>query len=116
MALSEFLNSSFLGNTTLAWLIAIAVFFAVILLLKIFQSIIIGRLKKIAKKTKTEIDDIVLGAIKAIHWPFYVYVGVYVALGFLDVHPLVQQWTYYLFIVGVTYTGYMHVIYCGFVK
>jgi small-conductance mechanosensitive channel len=103
MSFTEFLNFYFLGNSTYQWLTAAVVFFATITLIKIFEMVVENRLKAFAKKTRTEIDDIILNAIKSIHWPFYVYAGVYIALGFLDIPAILQQWAYYIFLIGVTY-------------
>jgi len=93
----------FLSNTVAAWLLALLVFFASLIVLKIFRSVLVAKLRKITRKTKTEIDDIIVNAIQAIHWPFYILVSIYVAINFLAVHFLVQQWTYYVFLVVVIY-------------
>ncbi|MFH1661666.1 MAG: mechanosensitive ion channel family protein [Candidatus Falkowbacteria bacterium] len=98
-----FLQVEFLGNSTFDWIFAILVFFAIITVLKIFKTIVISRMKAIAKKTKTEIDDIVIGALNAIHWPFYVFVSFYFALHFLETHSLLQKWSYYIFLIAIVY-------------
>lgn len=94
---------SFLGNTIYDWLIAVLVFFAVIIALKIFQAAIMARLTSWAKKTKTEVDDIVVNAINAIHWPFYVLAALYAALHFVNTAEILKQWSYYAILIAVVY-------------
>jgi len=98
-----FLQIEILRNTVFDWLLAAVVFLIVMTVLKIFKTILIAKLKSVTKKTKTEIDDIVINAIHSIHWPFYVFVSFYFALDFLDVHILVQRWVYYIFLIAVVY-------------
>jgi len=99
----EFLNIMILGNLILDWFIALGVFFVAWVVLKIFKAIIVSRLKKLSKKTKTDIDDMVINAIAAIHWPFYFLVSIYFALKFVVVHGMVQKMTYVLFLAAIVY-------------
>ncbi len=97
------LQISFLGNLVYDWLIAAAVFFAAIIALKVFQAVIAAKLKSLAKKTKTEIDDVIVNAIHTIHWPFYVMVSLYAALKFLEVSALMDKWANAVILIGVIY-------------
>ncbi len=97
------LQISFLGNTVYAWLIAIIVFFAVMAGLKIFQAVIMAKLTSWSKKTKTEIDDIVVNAINAIHWPFYVLISLYVGLNFVNTAEVLSRWSYYAILIAIVY-------------
>jgi small-conductance mechanosensitive channel len=97
------LQIEILGNSVYEWLIAVVVFVLVVAGLKIFQAVVVAKLKKITKKTKTEIDDIVINAIHAIHWPFYVLVALYAALHFVDTVEAVNRWSYYIILIAVVY-------------
>jgi small-conductance mechanosensitive channel len=97
------LQVEFLGNTAYEWLIAVVIFFIAIAVLKIFQLFIIGRLKALSKKTKTEVDDIIINAIHAIHWPFYVIAALYFSLKYLAVSEAVDRWAGIIIIIGVIY-------------
>ncbi len=98
-----FLQLYFLGNTLYEWLVGFVIFFVCLIGLKLFRSIVIIKLKKISEKTKTEIDDIIINAINAIYWPFYVFVAIYFALSFINTSAFIEKWSYYVFIVVVTY-------------
>lgn len=100
---SQIFQIQILGNSVREWAVAAIIFSAVLIGLKIFKAIVISRLKKLSKKTKTEIDDIVVNAIRAIHWPFYVLVSLYIALVYLKTHPLIDMGFDVLFMVGVVY-------------
>jgi small-conductance mechanosensitive channel len=63
---------SLFGNTAWQYLVAAGVFLGTIIVLKIFQSIILARLHKLAKKTKTDFDDAVLEALSDLKFSFYV--------------------------------------------
>lgn len=97
------MQTVFLGNTVFAWLAAIVIFFAALTVLKLFQTVLIMKMKSIAKKTKTDIDDIVIEGIHAIHWPFYVLTAYYFALNFIEIPTLVKQWSFYIFVIAVIY-------------
>ncbi len=98
-----FMQIIFLGSSVFAWLAAIIVFFVVMGLLKIIKVVLIVKLKALTSKTKTDIDDMVIGAVEAIHWPFYVYVAFYIALNFINVHYKIEQIVYYIFIIALVY-------------
>lgn len=100
---SVILQAEIFGNMVFSWLGAITIFALVLLGLKIFQTVLVAKLKNLTDKTQTEIDDVVIAALKSIHWPFYVLVAIYFALGFLNIPPLMQQWAYYIFLVAVIY-------------
>jgi len=98
-----FLQIEFLGNLIFDWIVFLLVFFAIIAVLKIFKTVIIARMKSLAKKTKTEIDDIAINSLNSIHFPFYIFVSFYFALNFIEAHFLIQQWSYYIFLISVVY-------------
>ncbi|MFH1523024.1 MAG: mechanosensitive ion channel family protein [Patescibacteria group bacterium] len=100
-----FLSYIVLGNNIFYWFKALIIFIVALVLLKLFKTILISKLKNIAEKTKTEIDDVVIGAINAIHWPFYILVSIYIALQFIEISPVVMQWSFYIILVAVAFYG-----------
>lgn len=98
-----FLQVEVLNNAILNWFIALGVLILVYLVLKIFKASVVSRLKKLSKKTKTEIDDIMIAGIDSISWLFYVLTSVYVSLQFLNVSEIVNKIAYYVFLVAVVY-------------
>jgi len=93
----------FWGNQTSEWLLALGVFLVALIALKIFRQVVIARMKKLFAKTETRLDDIIIQAIEAIHWPFYVFVSIFVALQILSVPSLVMQAAYYVFLISMVY-------------
>lgn len=107
------------NNTYLDYAIALGIFFALLLALKIFQSIILARLRAFAKKTKTDIDDAFIAAISQISSPFYIMVAVYGATKYLAVNPLAAKTISLLLLIVLVYEavrGAEHLITFGLEK
>lgn len=99
----EILYYSFWGNEVKAWLIALGVFLLAFIVLKIFKSVLIGRLKALSEKTKNRIDDMVVKAINSIHAPFYFWVAVFIASHFLVLNNIASKTILYIFLIAVVY-------------
>ncbi len=76
--MSEFLEQSFWNNTIEKYLWSIGILIVGFILLKIFRNIILTKMKKIAAKTPTLIDDILVKVIEKSLLPL-VYFGLIVA-------------------------------------
>ncbi len=74
------------------------VFLGLIVLFKLLQVIIIGRLQALSTRTKTDVDDVIIGAIKGIRPMAYTLVALYVALQFFALPALVSK-----ILIGVVY-------------
>lgn len=79
----NFLQIEFLGNTVQDFIITVGVFILFLALLKLFQTIILKKLKKLALKTKTDIDDTLIEIVNTLKPPFYSFLAFYFALQFL---------------------------------
>jgi len=109
--LQEFLNQVFLGIPLYRFVLALIVFFAFVFLRKIFVLIIIRSLRRLTRKTKTEIDDILLGIISKPAVFIFVILGVYLSLRILGLEvDLVNRVLRSLIIFVVAWTGYNAVI------
>lgn len=98
------LNSvSFANNTLYDYFLAFVIFLALILALKIFQVIILSRLYKIAKKTKTDFDDVLIEIFKSIKPPFYFFLAVYFSIKSLKFPELVDKTIFILFIILIVF-------------
>lgn len=74
----DFLQSlSLWQNTAYDYVKSFLVFLGLIVLLKIFQRIILVKLKKIAEKTKTEFDDLLVDIAANLRPPFYLLLSLY---------------------------------------
>lgn len=81
----------FLGNTVGRYALALAVFVGLLIVFQIVQVAVIGRLKKLADRTKTELDDTLIAIVKSIKPPFYSFVAFYLALQFLIINPFLLR-------------------------
>lgn len=57
--MGDFLNQSFLGNTALEWIIALGAAVVVWVAVRIAVSVMLGRMRALAAKTETDVDDLV---------------------------------------------------------
>ena len=89
--MENILNQTFWGNTVKDYLISLIAFIIVAILLWVFKSIFLNRLKKIAKKTKTEIDDVVIKCLQLINWPLYLAIALWVAFKFIYIAPVINK-------------------------
>jgi len=100
----QVLNYSFWNNSIKEYLIALAFFVLVIVVLKIFKTIVIKKIKKLVDHTKVEFDDLVIDIINSIGWPFYLFLSLYLALRFIRLSALVEKFIFYIaFIIFVYY-------------
>ncbi len=84
---SSILNGTFLENTTIRFFFIILVFY---ILSKIVQLVIIKNLKRAAKKTRTEVDDLVIEAIKKPLIRFLILIGLKLAINVLPLSEKVM--------------------------
>src|SRR3989344_5624752 len=75
----QFMQLQLGSNLGKDFLRAIIIFTFCFLVLKLFKSYLIHIFKKAAKKTKTSADDMILDFLGQIHWPFFVYLSVFIA-------------------------------------
>lgn len=88
---NQILSLSYFGNTVQSYLIAFGIFIVLLIVFKIFKQIILTRIKKWAKKTKTDIDDELVLMIEDIPGSFYGIIAIYIALQYLAVHEMVMK-------------------------
>ena len=93
-------NYEILGNALSDWLIAFCVFLTVLIILKIIKTVVVKRMDAIAKKTKSQLDDIAVEAINKIHWPFYVIVSTYLATNYVVLSNFTSRIVYFAFIAS----------------
>lgn len=92
-----------IGNSIKDYLFALIVFIALIVVFKIFQILLMRYFKKLAKKTKTDIDDTLLKIISSIRPPFYLFLAFYLGLNMLVVQGLVKKIIELILIVWIVY-------------
>jgi len=82
--MEELLKETYWGNTILQYIIAAGFFVGGIIIVTIFKKIILIRLKKLAEKTKTSIDDFIIVGIQKSIVPILYYGSLYIALRTLN--------------------------------
>ncbi len=92
-----------LGNTVRDFATAVVAFFVLYIFLQLFQRIMLGRLQKLAKRTKTDIDDMFISIVRTLKPPFYFFIAFYLALFTLNVALVVQKVINVVLIVWVIY-------------
>jgi len=97
------LNLEILGNLVQDYLFALLIFAVVVAGLKIFKHFIIEKLKKVAGKTKTELDDLLIKLIDSIGWPFYFFLPLYVACQFIQIPNFIADVLYCAVFITIAY-------------
>ncbi len=100
---NKFLMISLGGNIVKDYFIALGIFIALLITLKIFKVYVIHALKKTAKKTKTKADDVFIRFLNKISWWFYVIISVYFSAKYLVLPNIVSKTLDVLLLVGLIY-------------
>ncbi|MFC1732434.1 mechanosensitive ion channel family protein [candidate division KSB1 bacterium] len=101
--IKEYLSKEFLDNAIQDYLIAFGIFIASLVAFKVFERIILKKIKKWSKKTKTDLDDECVKILEGMPDLFYSVVSFYIALQFLSVHHMLSKFVNTLLIVLVFY-------------
>ncbi len=102
----EFLEFELWGINAKNLVIALGVLLGLVLTFKIFRAVILTRIKKIAKKTKTDFDDIVVEMLEEIPANFYWIVSAFIAFQFIQLeNPMVNKVVTGIFLVFIVLRG-----------
>jgi small-conductance mechanosensitive channel len=91
------------GNTLSDYLYALAAFCIAIVLSLILKYVVIDRLKVLAERTKTPLDDFIISLLTSVKMPFYIVISCYLAAQFLTLHPAVRKIIDAIFVICVVY-------------
>jgi len=72
---ADVLDRIYYHNSLRAWLIALAVMAGVVLGLAILRRLLLGRLERLAKRTRTEADDVIVDLVRRTSVPFRVFMA-----------------------------------------
>src|SRR6056297_3124330 len=81
----------------------IGLFLGSIIIVKVFEKIILVRIKKIAKKTTIKFDDLIIEIIDSVKWPFYIVFALFLASRFVELYGKLDLYIYYLFLLILVY-------------
>jgi small-conductance mechanosensitive channel len=103
------LETVFYGNTVFDYIKSVGVFIVLVIVFKLVQFVILRRLGKLAKKTKTDIDDTLIAIVRSLKPQFYYFIAFYFAVRFLSVNTFAEKiigsaliiWIVYQIIIGI---------------
>ncbi|PLX26191.1 mechanosensitive ion channel protein MscS [Candidatus Parcubacteria bacterium] len=93
----------FWNNTAWDYLVAFGVFVLLLLMLKIFQVIILKKLRTLAKKTRTNLDDAFIDYISSIKPPVYLLVSLWVGAQLIILPDYIQKAIMFFFVIVLVY-------------
>ncbi|MCD6270274.1 mechanosensitive ion channel [bacterium] len=100
----NFLSYNLFGNSIKAYLISLIVFIISLFVLIFFKKEIIKKLQKIARKTKTDIDDLIISFIANIKWPLYFFIALWIASKCISIKGKVESYfSYFILAVVIFY-------------
>lgn len=92
-----------MGNLVGDYVIAVGVFLASLLFFRILKGHILKRLEKWALKTKTDLDDELVGTLETVPGILYFFAGLYIALQFITVNRIVAKIVEIILIILLIY-------------
>jgi len=99
----DFLDNMYFSNSLRSYLISLVIFVGLLIVFKLFKSIILLRLKKIVQHTTNIYDDGLIALVENISGVFYGLVALYVAMHYLVVSQMIGDIVYYIFIIILTW-------------
>jgi small-conductance mechanosensitive channel len=107
-ALHNWFDSSLiLGNTPTAYGYALAAFLVSLALLYLLKNIGLARLKALAERTATDIDDMAVALLEKVHWFEYQLIALYIATRYLQRGPEFDKGLKTVILVVFTYRAIM---------
>lgn len=101
---AELLKLTFFGNSLHNYLFSLGVFVGVFLVLRIFKGSVVKRLRKLAKATKSDLDDLLIEIIGSIGYPMYLLVSIGIALQFIEQPPFLKAFGFTIALIVIVYT------------
>ena len=101
--MEDILNFTFWNNSIKEYLICLTAFAITVFILRLFRNIGITKLRKLAKNTQIEIDDLIVKCLELIGWPFYFVLSVLVAFQFIQLPEIVNRFFSYFTLIIVAY-------------
>lgn len=99
------LTDIFYGNEVQRWLIALGVTIGTLIALRLVEQVLIARIQRIAKKTHTIIDDVVIGALRKTKLLYLLIVSVFAGALWVKLEPDVRSVILHVVIVATLIQG-----------
>jgi len=101
--MQNILTQIYFNNTVNVYIWSAGIFIVTFAALLIIKNIILVRLNKIAKKTKTNFDDLIVEVIKKINIFFYIVVALFFAIKNLQLPEFAPKAVYYMLVILAVY-------------
>jgi len=95
----NYLSIMYWGNSIQDYCVFLAILIGAIVVFRIFKFILVVWLKKIAKKTNTDYDDVFIEVLNKITWLFYLVLSAFIAIQFLVVSEKIDTIASYIFVI-----------------
>ena len=99
--MQDILGTTFLGNSGLDWLIAVGVTVVTHVVLRTVVGVTLGRIKKFAAKTETDIDDLAAELLEKTRFIFIALISLWAGSLYLVLPPLFDAGLRHILVVGV---------------
>lgn len=115
---NQLLSADFGGNLGKDYLVFLGIFILWLIVLKIFKIYILNYLKRLSKKSKTELDDAIIIFIDRINWKFFIFASIYISSKTLELPNAVNKLLNYSLLIVLVYHGvkFLHTIVDYFAK
>ncbi len=101
--MADILSFHWLGNSVAGYVTAVGVFGLCWLVLYGVQKLITTRARRLAERTRTNIDNAVVNILETIKPPFYWYVSFYIALQWLVIQGAASRAVYIILVAWIVY-------------
>ena len=113
--MTETLSQSLLGNPVYNWLIALGIAVGVTAIFMIIKRVVAAYVMRAAKKTRTDIDDMLAGLVDKINFLFLVVIGLWGGSLYLDLsaatHDVISKVLFAAFIIQAALWGNSVIMY-----
>ncbi len=89
------------GNAGMQYATMLAVFVGLMIVFKIFSSVVLLKLRKASERTETDVDDFLITLIKHVKPPFYFIVSIFIAVQFLLLSEIIGKVVLGVFVITV---------------
>lgn len=89
--MKKFLNYIILGNSVQDWGIALAIIAGCMLFARLLRRIVILKIQKVAKKTRSTVDDFIVSVINRTVMPYVFILSIYFGLKYLWIDPRIER-------------------------
>ena len=99
------LTDTIYGNAISAWLICIAVTIGTLVVLRLVEQVLIVRVQKLTRKTRTIIDDVVVGALRKTKLVYLLIISIFAGSFWLSLPPNVRSVLWRITVVATLIQG-----------